>query len=221
MSEIINKTSNSPIGSLDSSLYSLPQQEKRQPNKIGKDEFLQLLVVQLKHQDPLDPMKDEQFAVNLAQFSQLEQLIAINDKMGEGDLSSLATYLGHQVTLNSDKIAVRHKEGGRVSFNLDRDSTAVKVELLDAQDRVVTTKELGEFAAGKHLVSLEQLEVNDGEYRIRVVARGTAGEERQVQGFAAGIVNGFVPGPEAVLLVDGREVKPASIREVSVANSGR
>ena len=40
--------------------------------QVSKDQVLQLLVTQLKNQDPMNPMDSQQFAVNLAQFSQLE-----------------------------------------------------------------------------------------------------------------------------------------------------
>ena len=52
---------------------------------MGKDEFLKLLTVQLKNQDPMNPMEQGKMAAELAQFSQLEQLSNLNtsfDKFG-------------------------------------------------------------------------------------------------------------------------------------------
>ncbi|GEM_PF-5083459 len=46
---------------------------------LGKDEFLSLLVTQLKYQDPLDPMKNEAFIAQLAQFSTLESMKNMED----------------------------------------------------------------------------------------------------------------------------------------------
>lgn len=45
---------------------------------INKNEFLNLLVAQLKNQDPMNPVDNQQFLAQLATFSSLEQLMSIN-----------------------------------------------------------------------------------------------------------------------------------------------
>jgi flagellar basal-body rod modification protein FlgD len=48
-----------------------------------RETFLKLLVAQLKNQDPLAPQDGAQFVAQLAQFSALDQLININEQLGE------------------------------------------------------------------------------------------------------------------------------------------
>ncbi len=58
---------------------------------LGRDEFLKLLVSQLKNQDPLNPMDGKDMAAQLAQFSTVEQLIAMNTTLEASQASAAAT----------------------------------------------------------------------------------------------------------------------------------
>ena len=48
---------------------------------VGKDDFLRLLVAQIRNQNPLNPADGVEFLTQLAQFTQLEQLIAIRTQL--------------------------------------------------------------------------------------------------------------------------------------------
>src|SRR5256885_14975832 len=60
---------------------------------MGKDQFLKLLIAQLRYQDPMSPMQGDQMATQLAQFSSLEQLQQINTNLA-GQQTSAGTLLG-------------------------------------------------------------------------------------------------------------------------------
>src|SRR5690606_13239035 len=101
---------------------------------VGKDEFLNLLVHQLQNQDPLDPMDSQQFAVQLAQFSSLEQLIDINAKLG-GDsaggassVGTMASFLGQQVGLRDAPLEIRAGNGPDLLVELPRDAVSARVD---------------------------------------------------------------------------------------------
>lgn len=49
--------------------------------QLGKDEFMRLLLAQLRHQDPMKPMDDTQFIAQLAQFSALERMQQLDNHM--------------------------------------------------------------------------------------------------------------------------------------------
>ncbi len=70
---------------------------------LGKDQFLSILVAQLKNQDPTSPMDNAQFVAQMAQFSSVEQLISINEKMDKMQ-GSMDTSLGGASELIGKKI---------------------------------------------------------------------------------------------------------------------
>lgn len=196
----------------------------KKKSEVGKDEFLQLLVTQLKNQDPLEPMKGEEFAVNLAQFSQLEQLIAINQKLTGSDdsaaVASLAGYLGKEITLVDNNIQFSNGDGGIIKFDLAQEASSVRVELLNSDGSVKDVIEIGELNAGRQAVALAGNTSENGTYAYRIMAKGRDGREFQVAGRVAGVVSGFVPGPEPKLLIGSREVDPSAIAEVSLPAVG-
>ncbi|HEY8497544.1 MAG TPA: flagellar hook capping FlgD N-terminal domain-containing protein [Limnochordales bacterium] len=75
--------------------------------ELGKDAFLRLLVTQLRYQDPINPVKDQEFIAQLAQFSALEQMNNIATQMQRladfqwqfGGISQAASLLGRTVVI--------------------------------------------------------------------------------------------------------------------------
>ncbi|NPV28208.1 MAG: hypothetical protein HPY58_00860 [Firmicutes bacterium] len=63
-------------------ISALSQQPASETNQVlGKEDFLKLLISQLRHQDPLEPVKNTEFIAQMAQLTSLEQLQGLNKNL--------------------------------------------------------------------------------------------------------------------------------------------
>jgi len=97
---------------------------------IGKHGFLQLLVSQLQHQDPLNPMSNEDFAAQMAQFSSLEELQNINSNL-KG--------LPETMRLGSNAAMIgKHVEYSYIEETINQETA--KVDRVEHKDRGIVDK---------------------------------------------------------------------------------
>jgi len=196
----------------------------KKKEEVGRDEFLQLLITQLKNQDPEAPVDSKEFAVQLAQFTSVEKLISIDDKLSqqaEQSGSSMATYLGQEVTLSASELQVKNGNAGSVTVKLPQAAAGVEARLLNAKGEVVGSKTFGAIPEGQSALSLDGLKVPDGSYKLEVRAKSVNGAgEFRPDVAVTGIVTGFIPGLDPKLIVGGREVSMSEVQRVSVPTAG-
>ena len=74
-------------------------------SEVGRDQFLKLMVAQMKAQDPLEPMNNQEFTSQLAQFSTLEGIEKLNTNFSEmlalQQLTQGAGLIGRAVTFSA------------------------------------------------------------------------------------------------------------------------
>lgn len=77
---------------------SLKNTSKTSNNGMDKDAFLQLLVAQMKYQDPLEPTSNTEYIAQYAQFSQVEQL---QNMASSTDLARASSLVGKEVYIKT------------------------------------------------------------------------------------------------------------------------
>mgnify|MGYP002853610791 CR=1 FL=1 len=77
---------------------SLSTNKASETTGMDKDAFLQLLVAQMKYQDPLEPTSNTEYIAQYAQFSQVE---ALNNMSTTMELSRYSSYVGKEVVIES------------------------------------------------------------------------------------------------------------------------
>ncbi len=193
---------------------------------MGKDDFLKLLVTQLQNQDPLNPSDPTEFTAQLAQFSSLEQLFAVNDNLEQmsassGDVERLSalSLIGKEVVSTSGEFRLGNA-GASLGYRLDVPASEVSLHVLDPSGRAVATIPATETGSGDHFLSWDGLDANGravppGDYSL--VVRATSGEDETVP--ATTLVKGTVTGVDlgaagSVLVSDAGDFRLKDVASV-------
>lgn len=134
------------------------KKQEKLKNKLDKDDYLNLMVTQLKHQDPTKPMDNQEMAQQLAQFNTVEQLMAANQtlqKMANGQaeakIDKLSPFLGKTVQVGGNKVRVGNEgQTSNAHFELPDDVSTVSFSIKDATGKVVRTDSQTQLKKGEH-----------------------------------------------------------------------
>lgn len=100
-------------GQIKNTAIESTAKETKGTSELGKDAFLQLLVAQMKYQDPLNPTSDTQYIAQLAQFSQLEQLQNLS---ATNENSQMLSLVGKEVCVSVENAdGTESYKNGKVS----------------------------------------------------------------------------------------------------------
>ena len=211
--------------------YSTNTNTASSQNILGKDDFMKLLIAQLKNQDPLNPTDGTQFASQLAQFSSLEQLTNLNDAiqqnmnnsyyLTQSINNSLASNLvGKNVTVLSNSVTNSGQGETTLGYTLPQNAASVNITIQDEYGATVRTIEGVPRIQGDNKVSWdfsdnEGNQLPEGNYTFTVNAYDDSGNSISTQTFSSGIVDGIkYSNSGAMVLINGNQYNLSDIMEI-------
>lgn len=202
-------------------------------NNIDQQQFLNLLITQLKNQDPLSPMDNYQFVSQMAQFSTLEQQIKANSNLELLQVAQLsqtnaqaANLVGKEVTAKGDTFTYGGTGTSDLTYRLGNEAASVKVTIKDKSGSVVRTVDLKDLPEGTSKFTWDGKDndgrpMGPGEYKFSVEAYDANGNGVSAESYVIGTVsevrydNGY---PE--MMVNGRKVKLGDIISIGQTSVG-
>jgi len=189
---------------------------------IGKDDFMKLLLAQLKNQDPLEPMESTEFASQLAQYSSLEQLTNLNTELSNQGINQMT--LGYAQSVNLIGKEVLAQKGNSiqangttadVSYQLAGDASTVTISIFDANGKFVKAIEETGKSAGLNTATWDCSDVPAGTYSFQVSATNAAGKSVTVDPLVTGLVTAaHFKNNSISLTVNGQELALSDIVSV-------
>ena len=181
---------------------------------LGSDVFLRLLVTQLQSQDPTNPVQNEDFVAQLAQFTTLEQTTNTNELLEQlisqdtqRTQLDLVNLIGRTVVTEGDTVSLGKDEEATLAYALSGTASRVNIEVLGPNKEIIRTLSSTALEApGGHQVQWDGLNesgdrVPEGVYQFRVKAEDAGQQVVPNFTFARERVMNIVFGTESPVVV--------------------
>jgi len=210
---------------------SNPAYATESKSSMDKDAFLNLMIAQLKNQDPLEPMDGSDYSAQLAQFSSLEQLQNINQSLNTSiDANYLlaqsvnntmtAALIGKNAKIAQDTITFDGQKGNSIGYHLPAQASKVEVKIYDEAGKVIKTftdldTEKGEYKLSWDFTDDTGKKINSGEYRFEVKAKAMDGSDMTTAQYLIGKIDGVRYSNNGTsILINGVEYQVSDVFEI-------
>lgn len=155
---------------------------KKASQTMDKNAFLQLLVAQLKNQDPNQAQDSAQMVQQMTSFASLEQMQNVNEALKGIQVQNVGLFqaqasnlVGKQIRVGSPEFQLKDGKGN-IGLDLPADAR-VTITIKDATGRVIKVLNQGDLKAGSHTVAWDGRDADgkvqkDGAYAVEVAAMG-------------------------------------------------
>jgi len=198
------------------------QSQTSSMKSVGKDEFMKLLLAQLKNQDPLKPMDGTDFAAQLAQFSSLEQLKNLNATLETQSVNQMTlgyaqsvNMIGKEAVTNSGNTVTANGQTTELNYSLAKDAQTVTISIMDKDGKLVKSWDESAGTAGMNRATWDCSGVEKGDYFYQIAARDSSGAPVAAETMTTGVVTAVHFRSNQILVtLNGREVPLSAISEV-------
>jgi flagellar basal-body rod modification protein FlgD len=158
------------------------QDQKSSGNNLGIEDFMNLLVTQLTHQDPFKPMENTELATQISQFATVSGIDDLNKSFSDfaGNMVAqqsiqASNLVGHEVMIESYMGALPTGGSLNGAVYLPSAGSNVKVQITDKSGALVRELSLGQQSAGMTQFSWDGITdsgdyANPGQYNITATA---------------------------------------------------
>lgn len=216
------------LNQIQSKYGEKPEKPREVKKTLGKDDFLKIMISQLKNQDPTSPFKSDQMATQIAQFTSVEQLQNVNQNLkqmaGQNkplEQMAMTQMIGKVVTLDRERFPHVEGQPDSLSFHLNKDASHVRVAVISETGETVLEKDLGKQKAGEASFTWDGVRSNtlpakSGNYMLRIEAKDDQGRSIETNPLARSrIVGVSFEGQEPIFMVgDGNRQEKISFRNI-------
>jgi flagellar basal-body rod modification protein FlgD len=188
------------------------------------NDFLKLLLTELKNQDPTKPMDSGEMLSQFSSLTQVQTAQKTYDAMQTMMQTASTGYIGKTISYSgssSREISVSDGKAGNATYNLESAASKVSVIIYDSKGKVVKTSNLGSLSGGKHSYQWDGTnnsgtKVDDGTYTLSFAAQDSAGSSIAVsQQVAASVTGVYFKDSVTYLVTSAGDIPLGAVKGIS------
>ena len=240
MSDVTTKSTSDVMAGYAINKNPAAETAKKKSNELGQDAFLQLMITQMKNQDPLAPQSNSEFVAQLAQFSSVQGLEKLNTNFNTFSSSfnsnqalQASSLVGRSVSVETDTSMLVDK--GIISGNVKLNSATsdMKINIYDDKGALAAQVPVGTVPAGDANFRFDgqNIEVNGelldwttgekalppGSYSFEVMASQNGKQEQLTTSLSVN-VNSVTIGADGKLVLNLAGVGPVDMSKIKQFN---